>query len=347
MRMDSPHVDGHAGVWRNARRRTRAGVAVALAAVLLLAGCSGKDSDKNPGSQSTAHGLTVAGEWPLTGLTASGKTPKHPVMVVKIDNTDSSAPQIGLSKADLVTEELVEGGITRLAVFYYQHVPKLVGPVRSMRASDIGIVKPAKAVLVASGGAPPTVRRIKKAGIKAYTEGAPGYERDESRVAPYNLFNHLDKLAATLHPEASVPSYLPFGSASEKVAGSPASGVDAQFSGSHTTSWRYQGGKYVNENSHAASGDQFHPDTVLVLRVHVGDAGYLDPAGNHVPETDFTGTGKALMFHGGRVVPGTWKKTLESTIKLRTRSGGALQVPAGHTWIELVPKNGGRVFIKK
>ena len=43
-----------------------------------------------------AKGLTVAGEWPLTGLPAKGKAPTHPVMVVKIDNTDSSAPQLGL-----------------------------------------------------------------------------------------------------------------------------------------------------------------------------------------------------------------------------------------------------------
>ena len=82
-------------------------------------------------------------------------------MVAKIDNTDSQQPQIGLGKADLITEELVEGGITRLAVFFYQHLPELVGPVRSMRASDIGIVKPAHAVIVASGAAPPTMRRIK------------------------------------------------------------------------------------------------------------------------------------------------------------------------------------------
>ncbi len=347
MRMDSPHVDAHARDCRGARRRARAGIALALAAALAVAGCSGKDSDKKPSGQSTAQGLTLAGEWPLTGLPSSGKTPKHPVMVVKIDNTDSSAPQIGLSKADLVTEELVEGGVTRLAVFYYQHVPKRVGPVRSMRATDIGIVKPAKAVLVASGGAPPTVRRIKKAGITAYTEGATGYERDNSREAPYNLFMHLNKLAATLDAKDSVPSYLPFGSASEKVDGQPASGVDAKFSGSHTTSWTYQGGKYVNQNSHAAQGDRFRPDTVLVLRVKVGDAGYLDPAGNHVPETKFTGTGKALMFHGGQVVKGSWKKSLTSTIKLRNKSGGQLKVPAGHTWIELVPQNGGRVFIKK
>ena len=78
------------------------------------------------------------------------------MFVVKIDNSENSRPQVGLGRADLITEELVEGGSTRLAVFYYQHVPKLVGPVRSMRATDIGIVKPAKADLVASGGAPPT-----------------------------------------------------------------------------------------------------------------------------------------------------------------------------------------------
>ena len=146
-------------------RRGRAVVALGLTAALALSGCSGEDSSKDANGNGTrtprrsAKGLTVAGEWPLTGLPAKGEAPGHPVMVVKIDNTGSSSPQIGLGKADLVTEELVEGGSTRLAVFFYQHVPKLVGPVRSMRATDIGIVKPAKAVLVASGGAPPTVRR--------------------------------------------------------------------------------------------------------------------------------------------------------------------------------------------
>src|SRR3954453_16129242 len=119
-------------------------------------------------------------------------------MIVKIDNSDRIAPQVGLSNGALIPEELVEGGMTRLAVFYDQHTPKLVGPVRSMRATDIGIVQPAKAVLVASGGAPPTVRRIAGAHIKTYAEGAAGYQRDRNRRAPYNLFMHLDELARSL-----------------------------------------------------------------------------------------------------------------------------------------------------
>jgi hypothetical protein len=85
---------------------------------------------------------------------------------------------------------------------------------------------------------------------------------------------------------------------------------------------------------------------VLVLRVEVGDAGYLDPAGNPVPETKFTGSGEAMLFHGGRLVRGTWKKSaLTSALTLSTRAG-KLSVPAGHTWIELVPAANGNVTFK-
>jgi hypothetical protein len=328
------------------RARAVAVVLLAVTVALALAGCSGpsKAADK-PGAQATARGLTVSGAWPLTGLPAAGRAPTHPVLVVKIDNSASSRPQIGLSRADLVTEELVEGGATRLAVFFYQHVPALVGPVRSMRASDIGIVKPAKAVLVASGGAPPTVRRIKAAHITTFTEGATGFERDTARRAPYNLFMRLSRLAPQVRAKATVASYLPFG-AGDLPRGETATGLSAVFSGGHTTRWTYAAGTYANQNSFAAAGDRFRPDTVLVLRVRVGDAGYLDPAGNHVPETKFTGTGKALLFHGGRVVRGTWTKSLGSAIELSTATG-SLHVPPGHTWVELVPANGGRVVITR
>jgi hypothetical protein len=324
----------------------RALSALVLTAALALAGCTDdSEGSGSPQAQATARGLTVSGTWPLTGLPAKG-TPKHPVIAVKIDNSGSSSPQIGLGKADLVTEELVEGGATRLAVFFYQHLPRLVGPVRSMRATDIGIVAPARAVLVASGGAPPTVSRVKAAHITTFTEGATGYRRDPGRTAPYNLFMELPRLAKTLEAKDTVQSYLPFGDRDDLPRGRRATGLSAVFSGGHTTTWSYASGKYTNENGFAAAADTFQPDTVLVLRVRVGDAGYLDPAGNSVPETKFTGTGKALLFHGGRVVRGTWKKTLDSTIQLSTRAG-TLPVPPGHTWIELVPKNGGRVVIRR
>ena len=121
----------------------------------------------------------------------------------------------------------------------------------------------------------------------------------------------------------------------------------ASFSGGHTTNWRFEGGTYVNENTYAAAGDEFPADTVVVLRVKVGDAGYRDPAGNPVPETQFKGKGQALIFHGGRLVRGSWSKDgLDEPIELSTKAG-ELTVPAGHTWIELVPIDGGDVTFGK
>ena len=76
-----------------------------------------------------------------------------------------------------------------------------------------------------------------------------------------------------------------------------------------------------------------------------GDDNGKYPAGNPVPETKFEGTGTAMLFHGGEVVTGTWeKKGLEGALSLSTKKG-ELKVPAGHTWIELVPQQGGTVTV--
>ncbi len=328
-------------------------VAALLAVVLsvTLAGCGGHGQQANkPDSQAVEGGTELAALWPLTGAPATGSAPDHPVLVTKIDNTHSSQPQLGLNKADLVTEELVEGGMTRLAVFFYQHLPRIAGPVRSMRASDIGIVKPAHGVIIASGAAPPTIRRLKRAKVPFFTEGGPGYFRDNGRSAPYNLMVSVPKLAKTVRKKAVVPaSYLPWGTEKDFAGGRPAKGIDAIFSRSRTTSWRYKGGEYHNENSYAQAGQQFVPDSLLVVRVRQGDAGYLDPAGNRVPETIYSGKGPMMLFHKGEVVRGTWsKKSKKTPIKLKT-SAGPLKVPAGHVWVELVPTDraGGRVAIRK
>lgn len=333
--------------------RSAAALVLALLLGLVLTACGGNDNggtgSERPKSQPVAGGTSLAALWPLTGLPAPSTTPKRPVLVAKIDNTDHSRPQLGLQKADLITEELVEGGMTRLAVFFYSHLPSTVGPVRSMRASDIGIVKPAHGVVVASGAAPPTLKRLHAAGITFFTEGGPGYFRT-SRAAPYNLFVHLPAVAKAARKKARVPaSYLPWGTAKDFSGVGKARHITAVFSPSHSTVWDFRGGKYHNTNSFAASGQEFVPDSVLVLRVREGDAGYLDPAGNHVPETLYSGTGPAMLFHDGKVVRGTWNKASKKTpLKLRTKRG-TLRVPAGHVWIELVPqdKDGGRVLLGK
>jgi len=322
--------------------------------VLGLAACS-SGSDGQPSSApaasseapSTAATPAPPQTWPLTGLAlpeGESAARTRPVIIVKMDNTEASAPQVGLGDADLVVEELVEGGLTRLAAMFYSKVPELAGPVRSMRASDIGIVKPARASVVTSGAAPVTIARIREAGIRYYNEGSKGFFRQSGRYAPYNLFTHLRETASLARTKEQRPAdYLPWGSADAVPQGRPATSLVARFGAGHSTEWIFRDGHYVNENSYAAEGDRFLPDTVLALHVQIGDAGYLDPAGNPVPETKLEGSGEAELFSQGRHVRARWsKKDVDSPIVL-TKGGQPLTVPAGHTWVELVPTSTGSV----
>jgi hypothetical protein len=329
------------------RRRAVAATAVMLAS-LALAACGGEGEDGGilpviGGEEEPAEEPVLN---PLTGLELK-EQPERPVLTVKMDNSSSSAPQVGLDKADLVTEELVEGGITRLAVSYYSRIPENVGPVRSMRATDIGIVQPLKAILVTSGGAAQTADRIGEAGIKVINESGVGFYRESSRSAPYNLFNRLTEVADKVKPVDPPEPYLPFDGEGDLPQGKPATGLTARFSQGHATTFAFEKGVWVNTNSNAAEGDRFEPETVLVLRVQVKDAGYTDPSGATVPETVFTGEGAAQIFHDGRVVDGRWSKDgFDDTIALEA-GGEEITLPAGQVWIELVPAQDGSVEVTR
>lgn len=334
----------------NPTRRVQ--VIAAAVAVLLIAAVaffvvrlSGDPAADVPGQDSREGGTFENGPatWPLTGLPVEGNgdgTQPFPAYVVKIDNTSSSAPQRGLSQADLVVEELVEGGTTRLAAFFHTRLPQVVGPVRSMRATDIGVVSQAKATVVTSGAAAPTIRRVNQAGITFLGEGKPGVYRDGSRPAPYNLLADLQAIGKRAREDHADPDdYFTWGKPKDLPQGRPASGLSASF-GRHTTTWRFDQGRYHNVNGYAASDDQFVADTVVVMRVQVGDAGYRDPAGSFVPESKLTGKGPMSIFHGGRQVRGQWSKQSNQAPFVLRSGGTEVPVPAGHTWVELVPADG-------
>ena len=159
-------------------------IAAVSAAALTVTACSSSSSDdtkKADAPDATATSAApVVERSPLTGLEMSKGRPANPVFVVKVENTSAGAPQYGLDKADMVLEELVEGGLTRLATFFYSSIPSKVGHVRSLRTSDIGIAGPVSGQLVASGGAAGAYNKVENAGITVFSEdaGSPGFSSD-------------------------------------------------------------------------------------------------------------------------------------------------------------------------
>ncbi len=325
-------------------------VAVSSAALVLTA-CSSSEEKPEPtapdASQGTATQLVEIS--PLTGKAMRKGKPKNPVFVVKIENTSAGAPQYGLDKADLVIEELVEGGLTRLAAFFYSSIPSKVGHVRSLRTSDIGIAAPVGGQLVASGGATGAYNKVENAGITVFSEdaGSAGFSSDPQKYRPYNRLIDL-KTVAKKAKRGTIPGpYLPWGENAAATSGvEPATAATVRFSRSTTTTWKLDGRKWVRTNGHAEEGKDFKADTMIVVLAKVGDAGYRDPAGNPVPETVFEGRGKAVIFHGDQAQTVTWRKpSLEEGLTFEAKDGTPVSIDPGKVFIELVPKDDGSVDV--
>lgn len=334
-------------------RSLLAPLAATLALSLGLAACAGDEdpapqAKPSPSASSTAPSASPEPQpeyWPFTGFEKTTKGyPKRPALVVKFDNTPASRPQIGVPRADMVVEELVEGGMTRLAVFFYSDVPKRIGPVRSLRATDIGFVKPTGGTLVASGAAQPTFKRLRAAKVRFHADPdnrrskSLGFYREGGRAIPYNLFAYMPQVLKHV-PTAKAtvpPAYFDFGTSPQWAKAPKRSEIAARFSDRSTTQWRWNGNRWVNLNSNS-EGPGFRPRTVVVLRVKEKDAGYLDPAGFRVPETILAGGGPATVFSDGRAVTGQWSKKGNAGPLRLTAQGQPLRIPRGKVWIELVP----------
>src|SRR5580692_13129395 len=113
---------------------------------------------------------------PLTGLPdPGGAALTRSALTVKIENTPEALPQWGIAQADVVYEEIVNGGITRLAAIFNSHAPTKVGPVRSVRPTDTQVVWPIGGIFAYSGGAPYAIDSISTVpGLKLIDESSAG-----------------------------------------------------------------------------------------------------------------------------------------------------------------------------
>ena len=337
---------------RPSRALVRAIVPLALGSVVLT-GCGGakntSSGDSTPSAPSSPSAPAVPSTWPLTGLPApdGASETKHSVYIAKIDNTYASKPQYGIGQADMVTQELVEGGITRLAVFFYSKLPEKVGPIRSMRLTDIGVAKPLNAKLVTSGAAPVTLQGLARAGVKFIDMNNANVKRvlDGTHDTLHSVQANLAALAASSQQKTKQrpQDFFDWGTDADFQGKGRATTVTTKIGNAPGSDdiWKYTAGKYVLTNSYMDPASTYNPDTVIAITVKTSLAPYKDPAGNPVPVTHFEGKGKAVIFHGGKVLKVTWNKDGEEGLPTFTAKDGTnVKIPAGHVWIALVPEGG-------
>jgi hypothetical protein len=329
-------------------RRTAAAVS-ALAVAGLLAGCGGGKKaavahppTPAPSARPTAHHHPYVN--PLTGLrTARG----HRLLVVKIDNTRPSHPQIGLQDADVGYIEQVEGGLTRMAAVFADKLPPIVGPVRSARETDISLFAQYGRVAFAYSGAQPTVtRELNASPLQLEVDGyGGGWFRGEGRYAPYNLFARpADLLKARPHSPKVHDVGFRFGKAPSWMK--PTHGFDATFQFAHVA-WRYVPSrhKFVLSMDGAPSDlvghGQLAASNVIVQYVKVVNSRLHDVNRNPTPYTFTVGHGKALFFRDGKFARGTWsrKNKKDGTTWQVGKHHVTYHFRPGHTWIVLMPSD--------
>jgi hypothetical protein len=281
--------------------------------------------------------LSVA---PLTGIEST--EPVRPALLVKIDDVDAARPQDGLFAADVIFEELVEGGLTRLGAVYSSTDPDLVGPIRSVRETDLHLAallgRPA---LVFSGGAVPVldqVHQAREAG-QLVPVAAPDHPdiffRDPGRPIPHNLYARASDLWDVAVDAAPPTSLFRFGAA---APGLPASAFAVSFP-STRVAYRWDAGSRlwlrsqnaVDQVDAARPDEVFGVDNVVVMRVE-----YRPSSTNELSPELQLGGGTAWVYRGGAASLCQWSiAPTAPRIELRTETGAACALTPGRTLVEL------------
>ena len=351
------------GAPRPGKRRWRA-VALGVAAVVVvvaavLAVVLPGDGDEATGPSTTDAPVEEA-VLPLLGT--PGAVPPRAALAVKLDDTGQGRPQSGLAQADVVFEEMVEGGLTRLLAVYQSQDPESVGPVRSARSTDLSILAELGRPLFSWSGANPTFAAAVQAadvidvGVAAVPDA---YRRADDRRAPYNLYAAPERLraAAAGDPAASTPpeplfSYRPDGEPLSGPGAAPAAGFRTTGGGALGTaiewSWDAGPGTWVRSQDGTPhldrDGDRVRATNVVVRFTPYGDSGVRDSTGAVVPEAQAVGEGEAWLLSGGRAQPGRWHKPAPDAVTSYTdASGDPLLLAPGTTWVEVLPPGTGIV----
>ncbi len=288
---------------------------------------------------------TVApGHMPLTGL--PGAVPNRPAAVVKVDNGRPARPQTGLNSADIVVEEEVEGGVTRFAAVFHS-TSTAVGPVRSARTTDIGIINGFGSPLLLYSGAnavTDTLIRNQPTVQNRSAATSSGYWRSSSRRAPSNLYSDVGShwASATGGPP---PAQFAFRGDGEPVGGVEDTSLTVAYRASHA-GWTWDGSRWLRTQGGSAhmtaAAGQISAANVVVIEAREVATGMVDSTGATVPEFVFVGEGKATVFTAGRRIDGVWNRpTLGSVATLTTGDGSVIELTPGRTWIELIRAGAG------
>ncbi len=322
-------------------------------ALVLLAGCTTESPMPTPtptvSFESTYETPPPFDLAPLTGEVVAVGSATAPAFAAKIDNHPDARPQVGLGRADVVWEILVEGGLTRYIAVWQSDIPDVIGPIRSVRPVDPYVVSPQGGIIAYSGGQYRFVVAMQEAPVVNAIHGQSDTEdtifRGDNARAPHNVLVRAPQIVAENSDLPAPAQQFPFAesiqAATATKEGTATTRIDLRFGGSSTPAWVWSADtqtfvRYMTGGSpdRADTGEQLSAVNVVVLRVPVQVI-------QSIPTVDLIGRGEAWVSTGGATVRATWtKSSLTDQIRILDANGVAVRLAPGNTWVELVPLGG-------
>jgi hypothetical protein len=331
----------------------RGAVLALLLSLLLLLGsaCTADSEGGEPGEEDKKTEQKPDPECLAEDDIPTGVDAARPAIAIKVENDPAAWPQSGLDKADVVFEEIVEGGITRFMAIYHCGESKRVGPVRSARYDDPKIALPFTRVLAFSGSNSIVGRELKKRGMRTLVEGMKGtafFRIPPGSPSVHSVFADTEKLR-DFADKTNPPSREIFTLGEVPSGGKDAKSVKINFSQDSTIEYRWKKGSWQRfeggQPFMIKGAGQLAVPNVLVQEVRVDNSTKIvDIEGNPSPDIKLVGTGRAVLFRDGQAVEGEWaieKETKPPTFT--TKDGDPFAFADGPIWVELVPSKKGNV----
>jgi len=264
------------------------------------------------------------------------------VLAVKIDNIGYARPQTGLTHADIVYVLPVEGGLSRLLAIFSSDYPRVIGPVRSAREDDLELLRqfgrPAFAYSGATATLLPYIHRTARI-VDLFDGIATGYFRDNSRIAPYNLYAHTRQLLRQA-PRASTAHGIGFRFGPPPPGGRAAPSASVSYpAASFGFTWSAAKGRWrVSMDGKPATttdGGRLSPATVVIQHTTVRTSRFLE-YGKPPPYAESVGSGPALVLRDGKAWTAHWSRPdANGGTTFTTTSGRPMTFAPGQVWIVL------------
>lgn len=289
---------------------------------------------------------------PLTGLEpAKESLVERPAVAVKVSNIAAAYPLSGLEDAEVVYEELVEGGLTRFMAIYHCTDVAKAGPVRSSREVDPAIMSPYTRILAAAGGNQAVRDVLTENDIVLVDENTSGEAMErvarEGVATEHTLYADtaaLRKLGKKEYDETPTEDIFAFGDLEGNSK--KARTINIEF-GAASVGYEWDGEQWLRSDEGAPlmseAGEQIAVDNVIIEEHKINYSEIVDVAlaASTIIE-DVTGSGRAFLFRDGRVIKGRWEReTVDDPVRFVTKAGDEMVLAPGSTWIELVPNDQG------